>query len=128
MASTADSETRQQVLGPDINIPAYTYLQHHQATLGRGVYTIIAQHLSPETVLICIFIQKLFRDGDNLLAEFLPFRQTDHLQPPLLPGRPEIEQWLGWLGWAGPCGDVYCVYESSDKCIRWPGVLLQTLG
>ena len=60
MADTVDSETRQQVLGPDINIPAYNYLQHHQATLGRGVYTIIAQHLSPETVLICIFIQKLF--------------------------------------------------------------------
>ena len=48
MADTVDSETRQQVLGPDINIPAYTYLQHHQATLGRGVYTIIAQHLSPD--------------------------------------------------------------------------------
>ena len=35
---------------------------------------------------------------------------------------------LGWsglagLGWAGlgRGGDVYCVYESSDKCIRWPG-------
>ena len=116
MADTVDSETRQQVLGPDINIPAYTYLQHHQATRGRGVYTkltIIAQHLSPETVLICIFIQKLFRDGDNLLAEFLPFRQTDHLQPPLLPGRPEIEQWLGWagLGWAGLAGLGWAVWR-----------------